>query len=342
MFTIDKSDIDALSAGAMILGSGGGGHTKILSGLVKQQLEMYGPAKIITTEEVSQNCVIVPIAFIGAPLVMIEKIPNIKLFETLLFKIQNEYQNKEIVLMPAEIGGCNSLTPFLLASKHKIPILDADLIGRAFPKMTMCKPAVLRYPPNPTILADCHGNGVTINLDDIAQVENQAREIVNNFGSYAAVASFIFSDENALLVADYTITQSISHALTLGKNLLENKQNLSALEKSIKADFLANGSIENIFHDIEGGFLNGHMSIRTNDKKIIKIYFQNEFLLAKMDDQIIAESPDIISVIDINSGLPITTESLKYALKVAVFRIKAPDFWSEEIAKTAVHYAINE
>src|SRR3990167_5804711 len=178
MFTINKNDIDALSAGAMLLGSGGGGHTKILSELVKQQLDSYGPTKIITEKEVDENCVIVPIAFIGAPLVMIEKICNIKSFETLLNKIRDDYPDKKIILMPAEIGGCNALTPFLLASKHNLVILDADLIGRAFPKMTMCKPAILNYSPNPTYLADSHGNSVKLKFDDIVQVENSARDVV--------------------------------------------------------------------------------------------------------------------------------------------------------------------
>lgn len=63
------------------------------------------------------------------------------IFNKLWDAFKRDYPNRTLVLMPAEIGGCNALTPFQPAAQLSVPVLDADLIGRAFPKVSMCKPA---------------------------------------------------------------------------------------------------------------------------------------------------------------------------------------------------------
>lgn len=321
-----------------MLGSGGGGHTKILSGLVEQQLDRYGPASIILTEKIDEHCVVAPIAFIGAPLVLIEKIPSIISFEALLFQIKKDYPNKKIILMPAEIGGCNALTPLLLASKYQLPILDADLIGRAFPKMTMCKPAVLKYSPDPTYLADSHGHCITLHASIIEEIENSARNIVVDFGSSAAVSTFIFSGKNANSIDQYVIQNSFSRALTIGNTMLQYQKNPIEMIGVLSADLLAHGKINNIFYNVASGFLNGRVQIETNKKIMVEVFFQNEFLLVKKNNEMIAESPDVISLIDAKNGIPITAESLKYALEVMVLRMQAPDFWLNEEARAITSY----
>lgn len=325
MRNIQKSDIPALCAGALLLGSGGGGHTQILSDLVKQQFDQYGPSRLITIHELNENHIVVPLAFIGAPLVSMEKIPNIRTFESLLFQIQKDFPNKEIVLMSAEIGGCNGLTPLLISAKYQLPILDADLIGRAFPKMTMCKPAVLGYSPNPTYLADFLGNSITLHVNEIETVEALARSVVMKFGSCAAAALFIFFGEKIKKIADYVIPGSVSHAISLGNSLL-NREKISQVDMKI----IAEGRIESLFHDIKNGFLNGHVSLQIASKKNIQVYFQNEFLLAMCDEKVLIESPDIICLIDNKNGMPITTDTLKFGLSVSLLKINSPAFWLEE------------
>jgi DUF917 family protein len=42
---------------------------------------------------------------------------------------------------------------------------------------------------------------------------------------------------------------------------------------------------------------------------------QNEFLLLRVDDQIQAIVPDLISMVDSERGTPITTEVVRYGLR---------------------------
>jgi DUF917 family protein len=321
MYTLSKNDLPILAKGAAILGSGGGGNPKVLLDLVHHQMSQHGDVSIISTDELPDNCLIVPIAFVGAPLISMEKIPSMKIFTALYEKIRKDFPTQQIVLMPAEIGGCNALTPFMLASKYGLPILDADLIGRAFPKLNMCKPAILDYQADPTYLTDFHGNAITLHPQKIDALEDMVREVVVRFSSTAIIATFILTRDHT----DKVIPGSISRSLELGKNALP----LNTIQ-------LARGYINDIHHQLAGGFLTGHAVIKTAQHDI-KIYFQNEFLLAKHKNETIAASPEIIAIIDAKSGIVITTESLQFGIEVILLKIPAPDFWLSPQALPVVH-----
>jgi len=321
MFTLSKNDLSILAKGAALLGSGGGGNPKILLDLVHYQMSIHGDTVIIGNDELPDNCLIVPVAFVGAPLISMEKIPNTKIFDTLYKNIKKDFPDQQIVLMPAEIGGCNALTPFMLASKYGLPVLDADLIGRAFPKINMCKPAILNCKADPTYLTDLHGNAVTLHPKELHSLEKMVRDIVIRFSSTAVIATFILMRDQT----DKVISGSISRSLELGRGLLP-----------LKTIQLARGYINDICHQLAGGFLTGHVEVKTTDKNI-KIYFQNEFLLAKSENKTIASSPDIIAIIDAKSGIVITTESLQFGIDVILLKIPAPDFWLSPEALLTVH-----
>lgn len=55
----------------------------------------------------------------------------------------------------------------------------------------------------------------------------------------------------------------------------------------------------------------------------IEIQFQNEHLVAKEGDRVLAIVPDLIAVLDAATAEPITTEALKYGQRVTVLGISA-------------------
>ena len=54
------------------------------------------------------------------------------------------------------------------------------------------------------------------------------------------------------------------------------------------------------------------------------IELQNEFLICRVDDNVLAIVPDLITLVDSDRGLPITTEVVRYGLRVTVLGIPAP------------------
>lgn len=63
---------------------------------------------------------------------------------------------------------------------------------------------------------------------------------------------------------------------------------------------------------------------------VLTIGFQNEFLVAVAGDEVLATTPDLISMLDLETGEPITTEGLRYGHRVAVIGIPGDERWRSD------------
>lgn len=74
-------------------------------------------------------------------------------------------------VMAGEIGGSNGLRAFAVATAMDIPVVDADEIGRAFPRVDMCLPFIYKAAdPCPAVLSDARGN-----VQVVVQTENSTK-----------------------------------------------------------------------------------------------------------------------------------------------------------------------
>ena len=76
MAIITDQDIDDLAVGAAVLGTGGGGDPYIGKLLAKAAIEQYGPVDLIALEDVPDGATVVACGAMGAPTILIEKIPS--------------------------------------------------------------------------------------------------------------------------------------------------------------------------------------------------------------------------------------------------------------------------
>ncbi len=332
---LNKDNLATLSLGATLLGSGGGGDPSILYGPLHYLLNKNGPVKIIQQDNLPQDALVVPLALIGAPLISLERLPNSIMFLELLNAIRKNNPGRKLVLMPAEIGGCNALTPFMLAAQTGLAVLDADLIGRAFPKLQMCKPAVLGKHQQITYLASPFGNCTSFETSCLNNLETKAREITIQYGSSAVIATFLFEAKEH---SDYLIPDSLTRALQLGHLLQNASRDRAHFAELTQARKIGEGILTEICHSLEDGFLTGYALIKMATQTI-QVFYQNEYLLVQEEHQekILAASPELITLLESRSGQPLTSESLRYGLRVEVFALPAPDFWNEPRAYAEVN-----
>lgn len=59
----------------------------------------------------------------------------------------------------------------------------------------------------------------------------------------------------------------------------------------------------------------------------LTVQFQNENLVAIRDGKIICSVPDLISILDVETGQPITTEHLKYGYRAVVIGMPCNEKW---------------
>ena len=84
-FTEDR--LDDLAVGAAILGTGGGGNPYVGKLLARAALREHGPVTIVEVDELDDDALVVPSAMMGAPTVLVEKLPQgdeaVRAFEAL-------------------------------------------------------------------------------------------------------------------------------------------------------------------------------------------------------------------------------------------------------------------
>jgi DUF917 family protein len=318
--TID--DLDPLALGTAILGSGGGGDPSDGVLMARHALETYGDVTLLDPSELDPSALVVPLAFMGAPLVSIEKLPSSKELLKLITLIEETLGRPVDALMPAEIGGSNAFTPFFIAGQLDLPVVDADEIGRAFPELQMSSSNLMGISCSPAFLSDSQGNTVVIRAKNANSTEHIGRHVTVAMGSSCALALYLLEGHQ---VAHATVNGSISQAIALGRAVQNSKEPISGLLDIAGGQLLAQGMIHDIDQSIRDGFLEGTVGIGD-----VELLFQNEYLLARRGKDVLGCTPDILMLLETDSGTPITSELLRYGLRVSLVCLPAPAIWQTE------------
>jgi len=328
MYQIHLDDLEDLAIGASILGSGGGGDPTYDLLQTQVMIERHGPVTIISAEELQPEDLVVPVAIMGAPLISIEKIVGGNEIQQLIHLIEQQKGFRKVTaLMPGEIGGGNAFTPLSAAAKLGLPVLDADTIGRAFPQLQMSSCNLYGINPSPAFVCDSLGNSVTVHANDANSLEQLLRHIVVAMGSSASIALYLMTGKQA---QSCTVHGTITQALQLGRQVrraVETHQDVAnAIFEVTTGKKIATGTLIDIDQNIQNGFLSGSASLQTEDG-IITILYQNEYLMATQQGKTVAMTPDIITLLEQGTGRPITSERLRYGMRVDLITLEAPPLW---------------
>src|SRR3546814_16498249 len=112
---ITLDNMEHLAIGSSFLGTGGGGDPYLGSLLCREAIAKFGPVRVMSVDELSDDDNVFMAAAMGAPTAMIEK----------LFSIEDQHLTRETqarflarlarAIIPAEIGGGQSSTPVACA-----------------------------------------------------------------------------------------------------------------------------------------------------------------------------------------------------------------------------------
>ena len=332
--SLDKDAVEDLAVGAAILGTGGGGDPYIGKLTALQALEEGYEINIVDVREVPDDALIIPSAGMGTPTVIVEKLPRgteiINAFRSL-----GEYLGQEVyATMPIEAGGLNSTFPLAVGAKMGIPIVDADGMGRAFPELQMTTFHINGVTVTPMALADERDNTVILKTCDNYWAEWIARDITVRFGGTAWIALYPMLGKEMKKAA---IPGTISLAERLGRAVREaremRKNPIEALLEESNGFELFKGKIVDVERRTTGGFARGEVKIEGIDEykgQNLLIQFQNENLVAIRDGKVIASVPDLITILDLETAVPITTEAIKYGYRCFVIGIPCSEMWRTE------------
>lgn len=328
---LTAQDVEDIAVGGAVLGTGGGGDPYVGKLMAQRAIEQYGEPEMIALKDVPDDKLIMVAAGIGTPTVIVEKIPRGDEAVHVFSALQKYMGRKAYAVMSAEVGGLNGTIPIHVAARLKIPVVDADCMGRAFPEVQLVIPNLYGVPATPLIIADEKGNEAVLKTINNEWTELLTRSMSMNMGGIALMALYTMNGKTAKKA---TLPGMISHCARIGRTLRlarQRKQDmLGELLNVTKGTRMFKGKIVDLDRRAEKGWNKGEVSIQGSDDfsgKLMKIDIQNENLIARVGNEVVATVPDLITVLDQDTAYPITVEGLKYGLRVTVIGIPCHRKW---------------
>jgi DUF917 family protein len=229
-------------------------------------------------------------------------------------------------LISAEIGGGNALEPMLTAAATGLPVVDGDGMGRAFPEMQMTTFSIYGHRSTPAAISDEHGN-IVLFRHTVSEVwfERLARSTVVTMGGTAIGAE---APMGGRYVKRAAVPGTVSQSIRLGRLVLEaNRRHVSAVPLICRQEHgvhLIDAKIVDLKRHLRGGFSVGEIALEGIDAHAganAHIVFQNEFLSFERRGTTEVCVPDLVVILDVDTGHAITTDVLRYGQRIAVLAL---------------------
>src|SRR6195256_869572 len=329
MRKITREEIECLAVGAWILGTGGGGRPYL--GVLNMR-RLFGEGnrvELIAPLDLDDEDRVAVVSNMGAPLVGQERLADSRNIARAV-AMQEEYSGVKFrAVMSLEIGGGNGIQPLMAAAHLGLPVVDADLMGRAYPEAQMTSVAVGDLQPYPCALYDPRGlESIVTNVPNWKWMERVSRKICVEMGS---IASTCKAPRTGREVKDWGVHFTVSKAIGIGRRGREGRGRhedpVAAILDEAQGKQLFRGKVVDVARRATEGFLRGRCVIEGLDEDRgakLELAFQNEWVVAWGDGEPVAMSPDLICVLDTMSGNAFGTETIRYGMRVTVVALPAP------------------
>lgn len=328
--TLRLADVEALAVGAWILGTGGGGSPYLNLLNMRKLLELGHNVRLQDPATLDDNALVAVLSTQGAPIVGQERLCNPEVSLKAL-RLQEEHMGRRFdAVMALEIGGGNGILPLTVAALAKLPVVDADSMGRAYPEAQMTSFSVAGLNCAPMAMADIRNNEVIIKQSESWKwMERLSRKICTEMGSTASTCK---APRTGREVKDHGVLYTTSKAIALGAALLraraEHSDPIEAIIKQSNGKRIFTGKISDVERRTTEGFLKGRARLDGLDEdqgKNFTLDFQNEYSVGYLNDEPEIMTPDLICVVDSINGDGFATESIRYGQRVTVIALPSPE-----------------
>ena len=341
MWDIGEDDLGAISTGAAVLGSGGGGNPYVGRLRAREALRSGKQIKVISPSELADDDLTVVCGGMGSPVIAFEKLPRGDEELLALREVERALGRRASAIAPFEMGGGNSMAPMVIAAAAGIPLIDGDGMGRAFPELQMTTYMIYGADACPSAIADERGNRMVFtSVADGRWLERLARTATIGMGGHAGVATTPMSGafcRQVIIPGTLTLARDIGRAIRAAAKAKSNASD-AVLAVTGGQRYLT-GKVIDVERRNTRGFAKGSLTLEgtgTDAGRRIRIDFQNENLVLWEDDQPAATVPDLITLLTSDRGEPLTTELVSYGVRADVLLLPAADLLKTERAMRIV------
>ncbi|KAL4886062.1 hypothetical protein BJY04DRAFT_213599 [Aspergillus karnatakaensis] len=345
---ISPTDLDFIAEGCKVLGCGGGGdpyqeYLKV-SALIRQH---PGTVRVVSPDYLPDDATVGWTGCMGSPEVSMERLENNECLKAHQELIRATGLPAVSGFLALEIGGGNGVVNLGVAASLGVPTIDADYMGRAYPTAWQVTPNVYGTPRGealvPMTIASGDGSFVTMTASRTDKlVDKILRASCVEMGCRAGSAG---PPKTSRTVREQAITNTVSlawwvgRAIALERNITDRaKRIIDEVGGPESAVILGEGKITSVERVLKTGHTYGVLEVdgklQDGTKATLKVPFKNEnafveAILATGESKILASVPDLIAVLDAETGSGLGTPEYKYGLKVMIIAIAASPRWTD-------------
>ena len=186
-------------------------------------------------------------------------------------------------------------------------------MGRAFPELQMTTFGMHGVSATPMVLGDDKGNSVVLETINNRWTERLARSATVDMGGSALLAFYPMSGAVAKkAIVRGTLTPLRRPRAQAARGARAPRRSDRGGAGGARAEIIFNGRVKDVLRRTVGGFARGEAEIEGLDEHRghkLRIAFQNEFLIAERDGETIVTTPDMITLLDAETGAPITADA---------------------------------
>jgi DUF917 family protein len=222
-----------------------------------------------------------------------------------------------------------------VAALEGLPLLDGDLMGRALPKLEQVSLAV-DLARSPALLVNPAGEVFLAQSHSAESLERIMRAALPEYGGWGLFVSRPFS---AAEIDGHFIAGTASRAVSLGQALRRAPHQARGPEiaQALGGRLLGSGAVaEVVRHPRKGAFGGGSLFLADNRSgAIVRVEYQNEYLLAAIDGRVAVTCPDLLIVVDPRLRQLIRPDGIRPRMEVAVVALEGPGWWKQNDRRLA-------
>jgi DUF917 family protein len=320
MGELTSDDVDALLVGLGLLGSGGGGEPAVFATTLRHALAT-APVPLHRPDELGAAPV-VAVGMLGGTRMLAEKLPSGHEIPAAVRALARWTGQEPQAAMPFEAAGLNGALAVAASVTLGLPLVDADLMGRALPRADQATRAVDGGTLTPFAMTEPGGRTVLIDDADPVTLERVVRAVVAQGGGWAGCA---FAAVPATTVRHDACLGSLARAVALGRAHAAAAP--ADIASALGGRALAGGRIAEIARHASPTFGRAGIAVIDDTGPVLRLEAENEYLLALLDGLPVASCPDLLCVLDRRTAAPIAVDALRVGDDVTVVALPGPDWW---------------
>lgn len=327
MWKIRESHLEGFVYGGAVLGGGGGGSIK--AGLeAGQSAFAAGTPYMAQLDDLSKNACVATFSRVGPVGQTIGGVDqlNEQFSRALELFVQNSAQKVD-GLIPSEVGPLAVTYGWHESALTGLPIVDAPCNGRAHPLGVMGSLGLHRKPTYMAQTTVVGGKRGTRNYVELIITGNIQRSTQLDRNTAAETRASLAVVRNLLpiwYVRRHAAVGGLKYAYRIGNEFVRYRDAglsvlLGALSRLMGGRTLAEGAVIKTDLAERSGFTLGTIVVRLATGDSLCLPMCNEFMLAFLCGGVLAAFPDLITVFDKRSALPLSSTQIRVGSRVVIF-----------------------